>query len=168
MLSVFSGCSGNKISRQVAAMNTSNIQRVSNLYTAFQHARNGSGPKDEDEFKTFIAEFDVNKLAMMGVDPGNLVALFTSERDGKPFEIRYSVGGGRGAVDAVVFEQVGLAGKHQVGYTGGKVEEVANGDPQVAGPTPAPSPGPPAARPAVARPEGAPTGPPGGVAGQRQ
>ena len=60
----------------------------------------------------------------MGFDPANLDKAFTSERDGKPFKIRYNVGGGRGSVDPVVFEQDGVAGKKQVGFTGGKVEEV--------------------------------------------
>ncbi len=118
------GCSGDPISRQVAQMNASNIQRVSNIYAAFQNYRNGRGPKDEPEFKTFMKEFDPAKLKMMGIDPNNVDAVFLSERDSKPFKVRYQVGGGRGSVDAVAFEQEGRNGKKQVGFTGGKVEEV--------------------------------------------
>ena len=44
---------------------------------------------------------------MMNIDANNLDGLFTSERDNKPFKIRYKVGGGRGSVDAVVFETGG-------------------------------------------------------------
>ncbi len=119
------GCSGeNKLAQQVAAMNTSNMHRLANIYAAHQNFKSGQGPKDEAEFKAFIKDFDPDKLAMMGIDPDNLDVLFTSERDGKPFKIRYKVGGGRGSVAAVIFEQEGVGGKKQVGSTGPKVEEV--------------------------------------------
>ena len=60
----------------------------------------------------------------MQVDPGNLDALFVSDRDGQPFVVRYGVSGGLGATDAVIFEQQGRNGKRQVGFTDGTVEEV--------------------------------------------
>jgi hypothetical protein len=162
------GCSGSKASREVAAMNTCNIQRLSNLYTAFQHTRGGTGPKSETEFKTFIAEFDAQKLSMMGVDPNDLTAAFTSERDGQPFRIKYNVNGGRGAVDAVVFEQKGADGKRQVGFTGGKIDEVnaADNTPTVAAEGTSGRQGQPpgGGRPvSTGPPPGAPTGPPRGV-----
>jgi hypothetical protein len=117
------GC-GSGVEKQVAAMNGSNIQRLSNLYAAYQNMKAGTGPRDEAAFKAFIKDFDKNKLEMMKVDPTNLDALFRSERDGQPFRVRYRVGGGRGSVDPVVFEQVGQDSKKQVGFTGGKVEDV--------------------------------------------
>jgi hypothetical protein len=116
------GC-GNKVRDQVAAMNTSNIQRVSNLYAAFQTYQGGRGPKDEAEFKEFAKRFDPNKLAMMKIDPNNIESTFVSDRDGKPFKIRYKVSGGRGSVDAVVFEQEGLNGRKQVGFTSAEPED---------------------------------------------
>jgi hypothetical protein len=118
------GCSGDPTAKEVAALNKSNIQRVANLYTAFQTYKGGRGPKSEAEFKEFITAFDADKLKMMGVNSGDLGALFTSERDGKPFKVRYGVGGGRGSVDAVVFEQDGVGGTKQVGFTTGKVEDL--------------------------------------------
>jgi hypothetical protein len=117
------GCSRDRTARDVAAMNASNIQRLSNVYAAFQNYHSGRGPKDEAEFKGFIKDFDPAKLSLMGIDPNHLNALFTSERDGQPFKVRYKVGGGRGSVDAVVFETAGKDGKKQVGFTGGKVED---------------------------------------------
>lgn len=121
----FAGCSSDHTAQDVAAMNKSNIQRLANLYSAHQTYRNGRGPSDENEFKNFIANFDADKLTMMGVKANDLNALFTSERDGKPFKVRYNVGGGRGSVDAVAFEQVGKDGKRQVAFTGNtKVDEV--------------------------------------------
>ena len=156
------GCSGDGTARQVAARNASNIQRVANMYAAFQTYKGGRGPGDAAEFKSFIKDFDPAKLSMMGIDPAKLDAVFSSERDRQPFKIRYGAGGGRGAVVAVVFEQAGKDGAKQVGYTGGKVEAVdeataqrlwsgkADAAPPAAGPSGRPT-GPPA---------GAPTGPP--------
>jgi hypothetical protein len=128
LLTGLAGCSGDRVAQQVAEMNASNIQRVSNIYAAFQNYKSGRGPKDEAEFKTFIKEFDPAKLKMMGIDANNVDAVFVSERDGKPFKVRYQVGGGRGSVAPVVFEQVGKDGKKQVGFTGGKVEEADDAD----------------------------------------
>ena len=169
-LTVLAGCS-DQTANQVAAMNTSNIQRLSNVYAAYQNMKSSRGPKDEAELKAFIKEYDPNKLQMMKIDPRNLDGLFTSERDGKPFKVRYGVGGGRGSVDPVVFEQEGKDGKKQVGFTGGKVEEVDDAtyqqlwsgkgghEPPAAPPT---GPNKAAGRPSSGGPPpGAPTGPPG-------
>ncbi|HET6575122.1 MAG TPA: hypothetical protein VFG68_16060 [Fimbriiglobus sp.] len=117
------GCTDENAKR-LAEMNTSNIQRLSNFYAGFQNGKGGKGPKDEAEFKEFIKAHDAERLRTMGFDPGNVDAAFTSERDGQPFKIRWKVGGGRGSVAPVVFEAVGKDGKKQVGFTGGKVEEV--------------------------------------------
>lgn len=161
------GCS-DQTAKDVAAMNGSNIQRLSNIYSAYQNYKGGQGPKDEADFKNFIKDFDKTKLEMMGIDPNNLGAVFTSERDGKPFKVRYRVGGGRGSVDAVVFEQEGKDGKKQVGFTGGKVEEVDNTTYQqlLAGKGPSqPAGGPPGAASRGGRPTGPPAGAPVGPQG---
>lgn len=124
LVALSAGCSRDPTADKVAAMNTSNLQRVTNIYEAFQNVKSGGGPKSEADLKQFIREYDPSKLAMMKIDVNNLDALFTSERDSKPFKVRYGVGGGRGSVAPVVFEQDGVAGKKQVGFTGGKIEEV--------------------------------------------
>ncbi len=117
------GC-GDEVASQVGAMNKSNIQRLSNMYAAHQNMKGGKGPKDEAEFKAWITGYDPNKLSMMGIDPNKLDDLFKSERDGQPFKVRFSVGGGRGSVDAVIFEAAGKDGKKQVGFTDASVQEV--------------------------------------------
>ena len=163
------GCGGDRTAEEVAAMNGSNLQRLSNMYAAYQNYKGGRGPRDEADFKAFIKEFDQTKLKMMGIDANNLDPVFTSERDGKPFKVRYKVGGGRGSVDAVVFEQEGKDGTKEVGFTGGKVEKAdANTYQQLwAGKGPSqPASGPPAGASAgrggrpTGPPTGAPTGPP--------
>src|SRR5215213_5452387 len=88
-LAGLAGCGRDTTARDVAAMNTSNIQRVANLYSAFQTYKGGRGPATEAEFKEFITQFDQEKLQMMGVKSADLTGLFTSERDGKPFQVRY-------------------------------------------------------------------------------
>ncbi len=161
------GCNRDRTAETVAAMNTSNVQRLANLYSAHQNYKSGRGPANDAEFREFIRTFDPNKLQMMGIDPNDLDKLFTSEVDSKPLKIRYNVGGGRGSKDPVVFEQEGQNGKKRVGYTDSTVEEVDDSTYQQlwAGKTatgPAASGGPPTkggGRPTGA-PAGAPTGPP--------
>jgi hypothetical protein len=124
LLGLLPGCSTDRTAARVAAMNTANGQRLANIYSAFQNYQ-GRGPRDETDFKAFIKAFDPAKLTMMGIDASNLDALFTSERDRQPFKIRYGIGGGRGSVAAVVFEQAGSGGKKQVAFTGNsKLDEV--------------------------------------------
>lgn len=167
LLAGLAGCSGDTTAEDLAAMNQSNIQRVANLYSAFQNYKGGRGPATEAEFKEFIAQYDKDKLRMMGVKADDLDGLFTSERDGKPFQVRYKVGGGRGSAAPVVFEQDGQGGKRQVAYTGNaKVEEVDEATYKDLwagkGGTAAPPAGPPAGgggRPS-GPPPGAPKGPP--------
>lgn len=161
------GCR-DKLADQVAAMNTSNIRRVANIYEGFQNlVGGGKGPKNEAELTKFIKEYDPTKLKMMGIDSNDLPKLLTSERDGKPFKVRYGVGGGRGAVAPVVFELEGKDGKKQVAFTGGKIEEVGEAEYQAywsgkgAAPAAGPASGPGGGRPGKAGPPpGAPTGPP--------
>lgn len=124
ILALMAGC-GNRASQQVAALNTSNVQRLANLYSAFQFRKGGRGPKDEAEFKNFIKTYPSDKLAMMQVDLNNLDGLFRSERDGQTLKIRYGVRGGPAAIAAVIFEQEGKNGTKQVAYTGtSKVKDV--------------------------------------------
>jgi hypothetical protein len=157
-----SGC-GDKTAKAVGAVNRSNIQRLANMYSAFQNYKGGRGPATETEFREFISTFDVSKLDMMGIKPNELDGLFRSERDNKPFNIRYNVGGGRGTVDAVIFEVEGKDGRKQVAYTGdSKVEDLDDASYQAlwsakSGPKAKADPkagGGPAGRPA-----GAPSGP---------
>ncbi|CAN5303884.1 hypothetical protein BH10PLA2_BH10PLA2_03990 [soil metagenome] len=160
------------VSNQVAAKNQSNIQRLSNLYAGHQNMMNGKGPKDEAAFKAWLEKYDPAKLTMMGIDQAKLDELFKSERDGQPFKFRFNVGGGRGSVAPVVFEQTGKEGKRQVGFTGGEVKDVDDAmyKDLLAGKagTAPPSAGPATNNPATTggRPSGAPAGAPKGPPGK--
>ena len=115
-MSLLSGCDSK--GNNAAARQLSHIRLLTNLYVkaASQLHHN---PKDEAEFKKTIIESDV-KLENLKVD--NVDELFISERDGKPLVVVY--GNILPASGVVVYEQVGVNGLREVGYTLGKVSEV--------------------------------------------
>jgi hypothetical protein len=118
----FVGCSQSTAEKLVAEANKSNIQRLANLYGAYMAQNGWKGPKDEATFKAFIGKADATMLKNMSVDAGNTDGLFKSEKDGKPFKIRYGVQGGLGAIVPVIFEDG--TGQRQVAFTGMKLETV--------------------------------------------
>jgi hypothetical protein len=119
------GCSRDDPGSRIGAMNDTRIKQLANLYMAHQMRHGSNGPKDEAEFKTFIKSgMPSHRLEMMRVDPAKVDDLFVSERDGQPFVIKYGQSGGPMSQLAVVFEKEGQAGKKQVGFTNGKVEEL--------------------------------------------
>jgi hypothetical protein len=127
LLRGIAGCSTDHSVEAIAALNSSNIQKLTNLYSAYQASRYGPGPKDEAELKRFAKEeMGAYHLGLMHIDPNNLDTLFVSDRDHKPFKVRYGVNGGPGVVNALVFEEEGVGGKKQVGLNGGTVMEVGD------------------------------------------
>jgi hypothetical protein len=165
-LVALAGCSSDPTKQMISDMNKSNIQRLANMYSGIQNTNSGKGPKDEAELRKFISETPKDRLELIGINPDKVDEVFTSERDKKPFKIRYGVGGGRGSVDAVIFESEGVSGKKQVGYTGGKVEDVDDATYKTLweGKKPATTDAPAAGGRSGAgtgRPPGAPTGPTG-------
>ena len=111
------GCgSGDVAGDMFAKANDVNIKRVSSLYSVFVAQHGYKGPKDEAEFKAFIGKQDKKRLKMIGVDPDNLDELFTSERDNKPFKIRWDLQvRPRQAPIPIVFEEDGEGGKKHRG-----------------------------------------------------
>jgi hypothetical protein len=113
----------------VAAANSSNIQRLANLYLAYQAESNWVGPPDEAKFKEFISSLPAQQLKRINVDPAKLDAIFVSERDGQPFKIRWLVVGNMmGSTEPVVFESAGVGGKRMVGTLGMAQLEVVDAD----------------------------------------
>lgn len=117
------GCGGGATADSlVADANGTNIQRLANLYLAFQSRNDYEGPADEAAFKEFISGFNAKKLDRMGITDTD--AIFTSERDNEPFKVRYGVAGSsRGSDEAVIFETTGVEGKRRVAFLNTKVEE---------------------------------------------
>lgn len=109
----------------LARANGTNIQRLANLYFTYQSQHDWRGPKDEAEFKSFLQKYNSHKLSRIGVDPNALDKLFTSERDGQPFKIRYGVpGSAMGSSAPVVFESAGDGKSRQVGFLDMQQREV--------------------------------------------
>jgi hypothetical protein len=116
------GCSDHSAST-IAAYNNANIKRLTNLYSAYQAAHSFQGPPDEASLKAFVKEQAPWRLELMQIDVNKVDDLFISERDHKPFKVKYGVTSGPGAINALVFEQDGVSGQRQVGVNGGTVEE---------------------------------------------
>ena len=87
------GCGGPDPTDLLAEANNSNIQRLANLYEAYQSRHDWRGPTDEEDFKSFLNGWNPRKLANIGVEPNSVDDVFISERDGEPFKVRYGVPG---------------------------------------------------------------------------
>lgn len=122
---VLAGCSSSKISDGVARANSANIKRVGNLYGSYLAHNAWEGPKDEQNLNRYIHEnLSQKKLEMMGIDPQNIDAVFISERDGKPFRVRWGLSVAPLSTVTVVFETEGIDGKKRVATNNGEVREV--------------------------------------------
>jgi hypothetical protein len=109
----------------IAKVNTTNLQRLANLYFTFQSQHEWHGPADEAEFKKFLRECNPRKLTRIGVDPNDLDKLFVNERDGQPFKIRYGVpGSAMGSSAPVIFEATGDGKGRLVGFLDMQQREV--------------------------------------------
>jgi hypothetical protein len=119
------GCWGSSVESRVAALNDSNIKRMSNLYSAYQRQNGYLGPKDLAAIKEFVKQMPPRRLEMMQIKPEEFEKLTISDRDGKPFKIRFSLQGSPmgGPPMPVVFEEVGVGGTRQVGFTDSTVQE---------------------------------------------
>jgi hypothetical protein len=110
------GCSSSNPDSTLASLNESNVQRLVNLYFAYQKSHDFQGPKDEQDFRQFVQGVSPDKLQRIGVDSASLDSIYISERDGQPFKIRYRVKGDMmGSSEPVVFESQGVDGKRIVG-----------------------------------------------------
>jgi hypothetical protein len=123
------GCSQHpNASSLIEQMNDSNGKRLANLYSVYQARHNFTGPNNRAAFVKFIQQGILpSELEGTGVDPNAIDDLFTSERDGEPFFIRYGVVAPSWGVShqAVVFEENGSGGGVAVFMTGPKRIEVA-------------------------------------------
>lgn len=118
VLGLLNGCGSDlNPNDAVAAANTNNIQRLSNLYLAFQSENGWVGPPDDSSLKEFIRGLPTNTLTRIGIEPNNVDSIFISDRDGQPFKLRYKVVGSMmGSTEPVVFESEGVDGQRMVGF----------------------------------------------------
>jgi hypothetical protein len=119
------GCSGTDPNSMIAEANDMNVKRLATAYS-FYHLKNKfKGPKNEADFKKFIAEQDPARMELAGIDVNDVDSLFVGERDNLSLKIRYGLNTRvRGPSLPVVFEDTGVEGLRHVGFTNGSMQEV--------------------------------------------
>ena len=120
----FVGCKDDSPLSAVESANSTNIQKLSNLYNQFQADNGLVGPSSEEEFRDYIAngvpDFLKERINLAPDDD-----IFVSERDGKPFKIRFEIPtDGRGCNAPAIFEAEGVGGKFMVGFLNMNTREV--------------------------------------------
>lgn len=119
------GCGGADSKSMIADANDNNVKRLATAYSFFHLKNKFKGPQDETEFKKFISEQDPARMELAGIDVNDVDQLFVSERDEMPLKIRYGMNTRiRGPSLPVVFEETGVDGMRQVGFTNGSMQEV--------------------------------------------
>ena len=121
-----SGCGGSfDAESAIKQVNSTNAQKLVSLYQHYQRRHRGKGPKDEEDFRKFIAGTSTYLLDRIDIDPNSLDGLFISERDNQPLTIRYGLkGNDRGPSIPTVFEVEGADGVRIVACTNMVTKEV--------------------------------------------
>ncbi len=141
VLFALAGCGG------VAVDNRSEGEKrlltVAMMYNRYAAAHQGAPPPDEKALKQFINSLPVAEGAGMKIT--KVDELFISQRDQKPFKVRYGlqtgggvpeVPGGPGGPGApsgvastaavIAYEETGLNGKHYAAFATGEVHEITD------------------------------------------
>lgn len=121
------GCS-DPVNSRISEITKHNAKKVAIMYKVFSDGNQFLGPKDEDEFKSWIQSDDKIKerLAKFGVDV-NKFDSYMLDRSGEKFEIRWSVQSAPMAPPyPVALETTAVDGIRQVGMAGGPMREVDN------------------------------------------
>ncbi|MEM8945836.1 MAG: hypothetical protein AAGD11_11690 [Planctomycetota bacterium] len=115
MMVVALGCSvGGEPS--LADFNDSNIKKLRGAYGLFLVAHNLNGPESKEELLAYLTTNPtaIRKMEMMGIAKDAIPSIFMSDRDGKPFKVRYGL---KGLDDHyIVFESEGVDGKRLVAH----------------------------------------------------
>jgi hypothetical protein len=112
MILVVGGCSDGQ--PDTSSFNDSNLKRVRNFYELYMDEHRQVGPKNEADFKDYIANGRKAQrlIKKLNLDQAAVENLFTGERDGEPLKVRYGL---KGPLNhAFVFESTGVDGKRLV------------------------------------------------------
>ncbi|MEM7781881.1 MAG: hypothetical protein AAF939_16890 [Planctomycetota bacterium] len=115
LLTSFIGCgTGADKTLDVSDFNKTNILKLRNSYEMYLATHGMRGPENEDELKEYLRTDEAAKVRLkrMGIEQSDIESMFISERDGKPFRVRYGLVGL--ADHAIVFEEEGVDGKRLV------------------------------------------------------
>lgn len=108
---LLSGCSSPPT---IAEIIDTNIEKVHTFYRIYMTRHSLQGPEDKEALLTYLRndKFAKRFLQRSEIDPDHLEDFFVSQRDGKPFIIKYGL---RGQKDfAIVFEAEGIDGIRMV------------------------------------------------------
>jgi hypothetical protein len=100
-----------------------NLRGLAAFHGQYQAKNRGQMPPNEKAFKEFIAA-DLS-AAGAPASADKIDAMFVSNRDGKPFVIRYAGDKSWQFPRLIAYEQEGLNGTRHVGYALGGVEAVS-------------------------------------------
>ena len=127
MCAPFSGCTGDRVASQVAAVSKTNLQKLSNVYSLYV-VRNGyKGPKDEETFRAFLEnDPSIEKnIGYMGIERADFDKISFSDRDNEPFLVRYGLKlPPMSPKQPQVLETVGVDGMRMVIMSNGDIVEV--------------------------------------------
>lgn len=110
------GCGKPSAETLIQRANSTNIQKLANLYNQYQATNSFVGPDSVETLRSYV-DNDVPDFIKerIGLNPDD--DIFVSERDGKPFKIKFGVvGSGRGCTKPAIFEEEGVNGKYMVGF----------------------------------------------------
>ncbi len=110
------GCDSDSPQSLVEKANKTNIQKLANFYNQYQSTNSFVGPDSAETLRDYI-ENDVPDFIKERIKMAPGDDIFVSERDGKPFKIKFEVvGSGRGCTKPAIFEAEGVNGKFNVGF----------------------------------------------------
>ena len=128
MLCSLVGCKGDAVRDRLIAGNKENYQKACTMYQVYSALNGYKGPASAEEMTEFLATDETagKRLALINMDLGNLDDYLIG-RDGEPFRFRWSVKASPMAPPfPICFEETGIDGVRQVGFSGKKMVEVTD------------------------------------------
>lgn len=124
----FLGCKDNSIRNRLTAGNKENYQKACTMYVVYSRLNGNQGPASTEEMIEFLStdEKAAKRLNLVGMDTGSLNDYLVG-RDGEPFKFRWSVKANPMSPPyPICFEENGVDGVRQVGFSGKKMMEVTD------------------------------------------
>lgn len=126
------GCNGlSKNDSRVSELNQTNIQKLSNSFVFYSAYNQNQSPKNKEELISWIESYEYidRGLKLMNIERSTYKDLFVSPNDGLEFNIRWGVPiSAMGSKKPIVFEQEGVDGVRQVGFSDGTIVDVSDDD----------------------------------------
>lgn len=122
------GCQGNNIRNRLSEGNKENYQKACTMYVVYSGLNGYQGPSSAEEMIEFLSTDKTagKRLSLVGMDTGNLDDYLIG-RDGEPFRFRWSVKSNPMSPPyPICFEETGVDGIRQVGFSGKKMVEVTD------------------------------------------